>query len=134
MVVVGLDRAVGFPLPAVIYHCCLSQEPSLVSLVGSCYTRGVPRRYRPGIQYRGDTKRWFEYTARYFTSTGMARWTTVQQRGLQYSRGVLQYSRGGTTVPPNIYYSTRVLLVLYFLSQTGVTGWEIRKPCLKYGN
>ena len=49
--------------------------------------------------------------------------------------GTLDYGdTEGTTVPPNIYYSTRVLLVLYFLSQTGVTGWEIRKPCLKYGN
>ena len=44
--------------------------------------------------------------------------------------GTLDYGdTEGTTVPPNIYYSTRVLLVLYCLSQTGVTGWEKGEPC-----
>ena len=41
--------------------------------------------------------------------------------------GTLGYStaEGLQCHRPNIYYSTRVQLVLYFLSQTGVTGWEV---------
>ena len=52
----------------------------------SCYNRGVSRRYIPGLQCRGDTKRWFECTARCFTSTGVAHWTTGIQRVLQCHR------------------------------------------------
>ena len=113
MVVVSLDRAVGFPLPAVITAASLKNPP------WSLWWCPDTTRVRYGA------------TDREYSTEG------TQKGGLNVLPGAspqrectLNYGdTGGTTVPPNIYYSARVLLVLYFLSQTGVTGWEKGEPC-----
>jgi hypothetical protein len=103
VVVVSLDRAVGFPLPAVITAASLKKPPW--SLWWCPHTTGV---------CYGATDR--EYSAEGTQKGGLNILPgTSPQRECTLNYG----DTGGTTVPPNIYYSTRVLLVLYFLKVKG---------------